>query len=141
MADSLFLDANVLFTAARRPDGKAAFLFHALDARRAGPWQLLSSPYVVEEARRNLARKFPDALLAWSVLERHLQIVAQPAVARLALALPEKDQPVWAAALAAGASHLLTGDLRDFGAHMNQPARTGGVIIQTVADCLAGWRT
>jgi hypothetical protein len=54
------------------------------------------------------------------------------------LALPAKDEPIWAAALAAKASHLLTGDLRDFGPHMNQPQHRAGIVIQTVAQYLAG---
>jgi len=35
------------------------------------------------------------------------------------------------------ATHLLTGDLRHFGAFMNAPERTGGIAIQTVAAFLA----
>ena len=66
-------------------------------------------------------------------------MVAQPARAPHALALPEKDQPIWAAAQAARATHLLTGDLRDFGAHMNRPTATAGITIQTVGEYLAGW--
>lgn len=143
MADRLFLDANVLFTAAHRPQGKAAFLFTALDTDRGDPadarWVLWSSAYAVEEARRNLAVKFPGALTAWPALLERVQLVAQPAHPRLMLDLPLKDQPIWAAAHAARASHLLTGDLRDFGPHMNQPERTDQVIIQTVAEYLAAW--
>lgn len=51
---SLFLDANVLFTAAHNPGGKAAFLFEAA-SRSAPPWQLLCSAYALEVARRNVA--------------------------------------------------------------------------------------
>lgn len=138
MSDRLFLDANVLFTAAHRPQGKAAYLFRTgTDA--AAPWALLSSAYAVEEARRNLAVKFPAALAAWPGLVDRLSIVAQPASARFALDLPDKDQPIWSAAQAGGATHLLTGDLRDFGPHMNQPGRTAGITIQTVAQYLDAW--
>jgi hypothetical protein len=56
---------------------------------------------------------------------------------RWKLDLPDKDQPIWAAAHAARATHLLTGDLKDFGPHMNRPAATGGVVIQTVGEYLA----
>jgi hypothetical protein len=63
--------------------------------------------------------------------------VPQPAAAAVALDLPAKDQPIWSAALAAGATHLLTGDLRDFGRHMNRPETSGGICIQTVGDYLA----
>ena len=138
--DSLFLDANVLFTAAHRPQGKAAFLFQALqDGTAVRPWRLLSSAYAIEEARRNLAAKRPHAADGLGALLTHLQVVAQPAVPRLLLDLPAKDMPIWAAAHASKATHLLTGDLRDFGRHMNQPDATGGVLIQTVADYLAAF--
>jgi hypothetical protein len=50
--------------------------------------------------------------------------------------LPEKDQPIFLAALAGRATHLLTGDLRHFRQHMNQPEETSGIVIQTVADYL-----
>ena len=139
MADRLFLDANVLFTAAHRPEGKAAFLFEASRTRDPSPWLLLSSAYAIEEARRNLANKFPDALLRWPALLSGVQVVAQPMRAPHALAMPEKDQPIWAAAQAAAATHLLTGDLRDFGVHMNRPAATAGITIQAVGEYLTAW--
>lgn len=131
--DRLFLDANVLFTAAHRPDGKAAFLF----AQGAGRWELICSAYAIEEARRNILQKFPPAAPALQSLASQLEVVAQPATPAVPLALPEKDLPIWAAALAARSTHLLTGDLRDFGPHMNRPDKTAGVLIQTVADYLA----
>ncbi len=135
----LFLDANVLFTAAHRPQGKAAFLFQALDQARPPPWQLLSSAYAVTEARRNVVAKQPAAGDALDALVGRLRVVPQPAAPRWPLALPAKDLPIWAAAHAAGATHLLTGDLKDFGAHMNRPQATAGVVIQTVGDFLAIW--
>jgi hypothetical protein len=136
--DRLFLDANVLFTAAHRPQGKAAFLFQVLAIRGDDPpWHLLSSVYAIEEARRNLVAKFPATAGELNGLVARVQIVPQPASPRLPLDLPAKDIPIWAAALAAQATHLLTGDLRDFGPYMNRPEATGGVVIQTVADYLS----
>lgn len=137
MADRLFLDANVLFTAAHRPEGKAAFLLQAWPPQAVAPWDLLSSAYALEEARRNLTVKFPDALARWPAILARVQVVAQPARAPHPLTLPDKDQPIWAAAQAAAATQLLTGDLRDFGPHMNRPAATAGITIQTVGDYLA----
>ena len=64
--------------------------------------------------------------------------MTQPARAPHPLTLPYTDQPIWAAAQAAAATHLLTGDLRDFGPHMNRPVATAGITIQTVGDYLAG---
>jgi len=51
----VFLDANVLFTAAHNPTGKAAFV---VELARQGHWDVLTSAFAVEEARRNLARKY-----------------------------------------------------------------------------------
>ena len=135
--DRLFLDANVLFTAVHRPQGKSAFLFQSLTgATGAALWQLLSSAYAIEEARRNLVAKFPSLADGLSQRLTHVQVVAQPAAPRFPLRLPSKDLPIWAAAHAAKATHLLTGDLKDFGAYMNQPEATAGVIIQTVGEYL-----
>lgn len=131
----LFLDANVLFTAAHNPSGKAAFLFTAEGLRH---WRLLSSQYAIDEARRNLLRKYPTAVAALDRLLPSIEIAGQPATCPDAqLDLPAKDQPIWFAALSGRASHLLTGDLRDFGAHMNRPERCAGIVIQTVGDFLS----
>jgi len=50
--------------------------------------------------------------------------------------LAAKDQPIFQAALASKATHLLTGDLKDFGAFMNKPDETFGILVQTVAEFL-----
>jgi uncharacterized protein len=134
--DRLFLDANVLFTAAHNPGGKAAFLFESLNQKA---WQVLASEYVLEEARRNIAMKYPHCMGMLDEQAGRLILVVQPSPVELPIRLPEKDQPVLLAALAARASHLLTGDLQHFGPHMNRSATTAGLLIQTVADYLAGY--
>ena len=102
-----------------------------------GYWKLFSSPYALEEARRNLERKFPPALDDLGALQQGIRLVEQ----RTDLAFPErlaqKDQPIFQAALACQATHLLTGDIRDFGPFMNQPENTFGIRIQTVAEFLS----
>ena len=55
----LFLDANIFFTALHNPRGKAAFV---IEFGTQGYWELFSSLYALEEARRNLERKFPYTL-------------------------------------------------------------------------------
>ena len=52
--------------------------------------------------------------------------------------LAEKDHPINALLTPAKPMCCLTGDLRDFGPFMNQPQRTGGLLIQTVASFLDG---
>lgn len=133
--DRLFLDANVLFTAAHNPDGKAAFLF---SRRRDGHWQLVSSRYATEEARRNMVAKYPRYVKRFETLVEQLTEVHQPTLRPAIIDLPDKDRPIFLAACADHASHLLTGDLKHFGPYMNRPEATAGLIIQTVADYLAG---
>ena len=129
--DKLFLDANVLFTAAHNPDGKAALLFDVLELKR---WQLVASGFAIAEARRNVAAKYPTQSARLESLIAQLTEVGQPAAVGIGIRLPEKDQPIYLAALACRATHLLSGDLRHFGPHMNHPRATGGMVIQTVAE-------
>lgn len=133
MTDHLFLDANVLFTAAHNSRGKAAFLF---DRQHLQQWRLCTSAYACEEARRNLVRKYPRSAERLESLLADLAMADQPAIGALPIPLPEKDQPILAAALHAGCSHLLTGDRQHFGVYMNRADPSGGLIIQTVADYL-----
>jgi predicted nucleic acid-binding protein len=57
----VFLDANILFTAAYSLDGLSAFL---IELATAGRLTLLTSPLAVVEAERNLETKRPAALPA-----------------------------------------------------------------------------
>ena len=129
----LFLDANVLFTAAHNPGGKAALV---IDLGKQGHWAIATSAYASEEARRNLERKFPRLPDRLKELLRDIELTEHHPDLRFPPALAEKDRPIFQAAVACGATHLLTGDLKDFGAFMNQPENTVGVRVQTVADFL-----
>jgi len=128
------LDANILFTAARTPTGKAAFL---IVCGGEGHWQIITSAYAVEEARRNLELKAPDALPQLAELLCHLEILIPSPAAPCPDSLPRKDRPIFQAAYTGAASHLLTGDLKDFGPLMNRPDLTFGILVQTVAEFLA----
>ena len=46
--------------------------------------------------------------------------------------LPDKDHPILKAAIAAEATHLVTGDVKDFGPYFGR--RIGGVLVVTPAD-------
>ncbi|HUL34808.1 MAG TPA: hypothetical protein VL128_13055 [Candidatus Eisenbacteria bacterium] len=48
--------------------------------------------------------------------------------------MPEKDRPILAAAIAARAMHLITGDGRHFGAYFGK--RVSGVVVMTPAEYL-----
>ncbi|MBK8118254.1 MAG: DNA-binding protein [Sulfuritalea sp.] len=130
----IFLDANILFTAAHNPNGKAALV---IELGRAGIWRLATSLYAAEEARRNIARKFPASLDRLETLLGDLGLVADAPDIPCPAGLAEKDRPILRAALGCRADVLLTGDLRDFGLLMNAPEKTGGLLIQTVAAFLA----
>lgn len=131
----LFLDANVLFTAAHNADGKAALV---IELGRAGIWQIATSAYAVEEARRNIALKFPDRQERLETLLQTLRIVPEAPGGVCPTGLPAKDCPIYLAARGCKADVLLTGDIRDFGFLMNNRKKAGGVLIQTVGDFLEG---
>ena len=121
-AQRVFVDANVLFTAAYSPGGLSALL---LELGAAGRVEVLTSPLAVIEARRNLEVKRPDAVTALDRWLSAVTLVREPSPAlvdRLTPAdLAAKDRPVLAAALAARATHFVTGDRRDFGRWMDDP--------------------
>ena len=110
----IFLDANILFSAAKS-DGAVRLLLERL--RKAGH-ECCVDGYVTEEARRNLAAKAPGSLAALDTLLSQLRTEgAQHADAGLEARLPlsEKDRPVLAAAIRHGCAALVTGDRSHFG--------------------------
>jgi predicted nucleic acid-binding protein len=130
--DRLFLDANVLFSAAYRKDAGVRRLWCLPET------ELVTSAYAVEEASRNL-----DSAEQRSELEGLLEVVrvsnplADPAehAAIEGSGLPEKDLPILRAAVAANATHLITGDRRHFGRFFGK--KVAGVLIVRPADHLA----
>jgi len=128
----LFLDANVLFTAAHNPSGKAALLIELEQVT----WTLFSSRFAFEEARRNLERKFPNHLDRLTALSHHIRFVEHRPTDPCPNGLPDKDQPIFQAAVARRATHLLTGDLKHFGRFMDAPNETFGIRVQTVSQFL-----
>jgi len=129
----VFLDANVLFTAAHNPRGKAALVI-ALGSE--GLFKLATSAYAREEARRNLERKAPDRLPEFSHQLSAIRLVADDPAILCPADLAEKDWPIYRAAHACKAHVLLTGDHRDFGFLMHAPELANGLLIQPVADFL-----
>lgn len=130
----LFLDSNVLFTAAHNPEGKASLV---IDLAAAGNWEVVTSAYCLAEARLNLDRKHPAALGRLSGILRIVRLVPDVAGERCTLFLPEKDRPVFASAQRCKATHFLTGDRRHFGPYMNKPKDTMGIVVQAVGDFLS----
>jgi len=127
--DRLFLDANVLFSAAYRESAGVQRLW----ALRAAT--LVTSDYAANEARRNLGtaeqRSRLDTLLA--SIEVAPARTLDPSL-RKDIQLREKDWPILGGAIASQATHLITGDMRDFGPFMGQVVL--GVLILTPAGYL-----
>jgi predicted nucleic acid-binding protein len=132
MAAKVFLDANVLFSAAYREQAGLLTLWSLKNVA------LLTSGYAAEEARRNLDSE--DAQERLRRLLEKVEIVSEALGNDLPdeIKLPAKDQPILLAAIAAGATHLLTGDVSDFGAYFGK--RIQGVRIQTPGQFLVGRR-
>ena len=124
----IFLDANILFSAARN-DGAVRELLRRLT--KAGH-ACCADGYVIEEARRNLALKAPHGLDTLAELLDSLDIGAtvQNALPIDAMrSIPAKDRPVLAAAIHMRCAALVSGDRTHFGAHYGK--RLGGVTIHS----------
>jgi predicted nucleic acid-binding protein len=108
--DRLFLDANVLFSAAYRDDAGVQRLWSLEEAT------LLTSDYAIEEAHRNLREDEQRERLR-GLLQNvdRVPAVSLDPDARGGVELREKDWPILGGAVAADATHLITGDRRDFG--------------------------
>ncbi len=122
----IFLDANVLFSAAKS-DGAVRDLLRRL---RRGGHKLCADTYVVAEARRNLILKSLEALDVLEQLLDDIEVASFQrgnAASELAHLLPEKDQPVLDAAVRLGCAALVTGDRSHFGALYGQSI--AGVVI------------
>jgi predicted nucleic acid-binding protein len=132
----VFLDANVLFSAAKSDGAVRALMHRLLDAGH----ECCADAYVVEEARRNLAAKGAAALQALDALLARLHVApaAAPGTAADAATdwLPPKNRPVLAAAIRLRCDALVTGDRTHFGAGYGQ--RFGGVAVHSPRS-LAEW--
>ena len=118
--DRMFLEANVLFSAAYNADARVFRLWRLKDV------VLCSSRYALEEARSNLADE--SQLRRLIVLSERVQF-SEATGRKLprGVSLPEKDLPILLAAIAARATHLLTGDVRHFGQYFGR--EISGVLI------------
>jgi predicted nucleic acid-binding protein len=111
--DRLFLDANILFSAAYRPDAGLRQLWKLRDVA------LCSSRSALAEARINLDDEEQRERL--TRLSGTIQFfdAARVNLPR-GISLPEKDVPIMLAAIEARATHLLTGDGRHFGQYFGK---------------------
>lgn len=124
----IFLDANILFSAAKS-DGAVSRLLNELT--HAGHQQVADA-YVLSEARRNLESKYSPSLSRLDELPRGVEIgatLAHPIFPAELTELPEKDRPVLAAAIRLRCDALLTGDRSHFGAFFGKII--GGVAVHS----------
>lgn len=119
--DVLFLDANVLFSAAYHPESRLRLFWDIPGA------ELVTSSYAAEEARRNLPRDDQRARLDSLLRRTRIVFEADDAELPADVLLPEKDRPILAAAISAGATHLITGDRAHFGVWFGN--RIGPLIV------------
>jgi uncharacterized protein len=130
--DRVFLDANILFSAAYRPGSSLRQLWTLANT------ELLASPFAIKEASDNLALARPAQLHDLSALLATVTQVPDPpgaAVLPPGVTLPDKDRPILLSAIDSRATHLLTGDVRHFGPYFGQSI--GGVLILRPAAYLA----
>jgi predicted nucleic acid-binding protein len=110
----IFLDANILFSAAKS-DGAIRQLLTLLE--KAGH-ECCVDGYVIGEARRNLVAKAPTSVGELERLVSRMKTAgahrSDPALEG-SLPLPAKDQPVLAAAIRQSCGALVTGDRTHFG--------------------------
>ena len=135
----IFLDANILFSAAK----SAGAVRQLLTKLQANGHVLVVDDYVLIEAQRNLTRKaaadamaYLDALLA-QIEVNQVQHSSQRtgSVQTQADWLPDKDRPVLLAAIAQRCEALVTGDRTDFGAGFGKVF--SGVTIYAPAQLAA----
>ena len=129
MDNRIFLDANVLFSAAYSEESD----FHRL-------WQLpdttlIISTHILEEVLLHIVEpmrleRLGQLLVGVEVVANWEHIILPDSMA----SLRQKDIPVMRAAIAAQATHLITGDRHDFGDYFEQT--TAGVEIIQPAEYL-----
>jgi len=134
----VFLDANILFSAAKS-DGAVRLLLGRLLERGHECWV---DEYVVVEARRNLEKKGGEAMTVLDAFLPRLRIGAVRISTREITGidwLAEKDRPVLATAIRLRCDVLVTGDRAHFGVGYGRVFE--GVTIhspRTLAESLFG---
>ena len=125
----VFLDANVLFSAAYREQSGLLRLW-----RIAGV-ELMTSDYAAQEATANLAdpaqrNRLVKLLKTLTIISHSRGMPSLPS----GVHLPGKDAPILQAAMVASAEILLTGDKTHFGRYFGK--NVGGVRIMPPGDFL-----
>lgn len=125
----LFLDTNILVSAALTPGGSLARLW------RLRATKLVTSLYVLGEARSNVSDRETAQRLE-RLIEAMAVLPSEPADFDIENdpGLPDKDRPILLGAIAARADYLLTGDVTHFGACIGREVH--GVRVLTPGEYL-----
>jgi len=125
--ERVFLDANVVFSAAYSPGS------HLLELWQIDGVEIVTSLFALEEARRNLSQDCLDTL---DELASKTVIVSGSRTGQLPdnVHLADKDIPILLAAIDSWCNYLLTGDKRHFDALYGESI--SGVLILTPAQYL-----
>ena len=127
--DKIFLDANILFSKAYGSTG----VDRLWELAKKGHCVLLASGFVIEEAKRNLTEAHQLQRLEVSLSDIQLVLEADPGI-ECPIDLPDKDRPVFMAAVSARADYLITGDITHFGKYFGQTVM--GIRICMLRDYL-----
>ena len=104
----LFLDANVLVSAAWKDHAETALIWQLEGVR------LVTSMYVMTEVQRNLPQVVQIERLRGLMTSVEVMFSQELPEPPEALDLPAKDRPILASAIQAGADYLVTGDKKHF---------------------------
>ena len=130
----VFLDANILFSAAYREASGILRLWQLPKVR------LVTSTYALMEAERNIAIKRPEASNRFFGLSDQVEVSTSTRTLSADYRLPDKDRPILEAAAGSGCDVLLTGDMAHFGHLVGETVE--GVRVLTVSmflmDCVIG---
>jgi len=109
----IFLDANILFSAAKSDGPISALIVRLLDAGH----ECWVDGYVIDEAHRNISAKAASQMQSLDELlsKVHVAVTSPATLGADIEGLPEKDRPVVAAAKALSCEILVTGDRTHFG--------------------------
>jgi len=94
---------------------------------------LLASGFVIDEAKRNLSEAYQLQRLEACLSDVQLVLEADPTI-KCPLDLPDKDRPVFMAAVSAKADYLITGDITHFGKYFGRTIM--GVYVCMLRDYL-----
>lgn len=123
----IYLDANILFSGSNPESNLHRFLKVLAENHT-----LVSSPYAIAEAEKNIYAKRQQWISTYTATTKELITVVKDAPLSVDVSLPEKDKPIMGAAISAKCDYLLTGDKRDFG-HLYEKQVHGVMVVSVLA--------